>query len=330
MRAFVTGANGFIGSNICRRLTERGAEVRALVRAGSDKRLLKDVAVDVVEGDILDPRSLNRGVEGCDAVFHTAASVKFFAPDKKAMWRTNVEGTQNVLQAARVEQVKRFVHTSTVALLKTRSTEQSENGQQENYVVKGKEITGTYERSKLEAEKLVLAAVADGFPALICSPSGPVGPGDFKPSPVGKVIVQFLRGKIPAYTDTGLNVVDVRDVAEGHVLAAEKGRVGERYVLCGENLALADFFRVLSEVSGVPVPGIKLPYGVALTFGFFGEIFGRVTGREPLACLASVRTSKQPHYFVSNKAEKELGYVTRPVHSSLAEEVAWFRDNDFA
>jgi dihydroflavonol-4-reductase len=335
MRVFVSGANGFIGSHLCRRLVEIGVEVRGLVRAGSDKRLLDGVPVEVVEGDILDRRSLDLAMAGCDQVFHTAATVRFFVRDESAMWRTNVDGTRNVLEAARAANVKRFVHTSTVAFLKRGHLTPSSSGNGsvasggESCVANGNEIRGAYALSKLEAEKLVLSAAADGFPAVVCSPSGPLGPGDFRPSPIGKVIIEFLKGRILAYTDTGLNVVDVRDVATGHVLAAEKGKVGERYVLAGENLALLDFFGLLSVVSGVRPPRIRLPYGVALTFGFFGEIMGRITGREPLACLDSVRSSKQPHYFSSDKARDELGYASRPVPSSLAEEVTWFRDNGF-
>lgn len=331
MKAFVTGANGFLGSFLCRQLVDRGVEVRGLVRAGSDKRLLDGVDLDLIEGDLLDRRALDRGMEGCEQVYHTAAAVRFFVRDAREMWRTNVDGTRNVLEAARQAKVQRLVHTSTVAFLERSSS--SSNGVSPSngdaISANGSSVLGAYALSKLEAEQLVLAAASEGFPAVVCSPCGPVGPGDFRPSPVGKVILQFLRKKIPAYTDSGLNVVDVRDVANGHVLAADKGTIGERYVLGGENLSLIDFFRLLSDVSGIPAPKIRLPYAVALAAGFFGEIVGRISGREPLACLDSVRSSKQPHYFLSDKAERELGYTTKSVRTSLEEEVAWYRENGF-
>lgn len=334
MKVFVTGANGYVGSHLCRLLVERGDHVRGLVRKGSVRKLLDGVPVELVEGDLLDQKALESGMDGCEQVYHTAALVRFFVRDKQEMWRTNVEGTRNVIEVARRVGVQRLVHTSTVAVLKrprngTSRGNISGGALDETYVADDNNIGGAYERTKLEAERLVLAAAADGLPCVICSPSGPVGPGDLKPSPVGKVIVQFLKGKIPAYTETGLNVVDVRDVAGGHILAAERGRIGERYILCGENLALAEFFQLLSEISGIRAPKIRLPYGVVLTFGLLGEIKGRLTGKEPLACLASVRTSKQPHHFTSEKARRELGFAPRPIRPSIEEEVEWFRAEGF-
>lgn len=321
MKVLVTGANGFVGSHLCRQLAKDGATVRALVRKGSDRRVLNGTAVDVVEGDILNPGSLDQAVEGCEHVFHTAALVRFFVPDKAAMRQTNVQGTRNILESAKKAGVKRFVHTSTVAVLKRFGDGTVSD---ESMIANASQVIGEYELTKLEAERLALAAAADGLPVVVCNAAGPAGPGDIKPSPMGRVIVEFLRRKIPVYTATGLNVVDVRDVAQGHILAAEKGRVGQRYILGGENITLESFFGLLSKISGVPAPTIRVPYALALVGGVLGEISGRITRKEPLACLASVRMSRHPHYFTSEKAKRELGYSPRPIRESLAEEVAWF------
>ena len=323
MKVLVTGANGFVGSHLCRQLRQAGAEVRGLVRQGSDRRLLEGQELELVEGDLRDPSAVEAAVADCEQVYHCAALVQFFVPDRAAMQATNVDGTRNVLEAARRAGVKRFVHTSTVAVLKRHSDGTPAT---EDQLLDAKDAQGAYEATKLEADLLAHQAAREGLPLVVVNATAPVGCGDYKPSPIGKVIINFLRGKIPAYTDTGLNLVDVRDLAAGHMLAAEKGRSGERYVLSGENLVFADFLRLLSELSGVPAPTVRIPYALALVGGLLGEVTGRLTRQDPLACLASVRTSKHPHYASCDKARAELGYDPRPVREALAEEIAWFRE----
>jgi dihydroflavonol-4-reductase len=324
VKALVTGANGFVGSHLCRLLKEQGAEVRGLVRSGSDRRLLEGVELDLVEGDVADRSCLPAAIEGCDHVFHAAAMVRFFVPgsERERMIRANVDGTRYVLEAARKAEVKRFVHTSTIAVLKRHGDGTVSD---ETMVAREDEVIGLYELTKLQSQKIALAAARDGMPVMVANVAGPAGPGDLKPSPMGRVVLMYMRGKIPAYTDTGLCVVDVRDVAAGHILVAEKGAPGECYILGGENLKLSDFFGLLQQVSGVKAPRTRIPYALSLLGGVMGEVSGRLTGSEPLACLASVRMSKHPHFASSEKAKRELGYAPRPIRECLADEVAYFR-----
>ena len=322
MKVLVTGANGFVGAHLCRRLVERGADVRALVRKGSDHSGLKGQSVDIVHGDILDLPSLERATQDCEQVYHLAANVKFFTRNPEAMRAANTQGTRNVLAAARKAGVQRVIHTSTAAVLRRGTNSPSAD---ETMLKDDHEAIGAYELSKLEADRVAMDAFADGLPVIVINLAAPIGPGDAKPSPIGHTIIQFLKGKFPAYTDSGLNVVDVRDAAEGHCLAAEKGTIGDRYILGGENISLKEFLGLLGELSGVPSPKIKVPYALTLIGGVMGEITGRLTNKEPLACLASVRMGKYPHYVTSDKAKRELGYSPGPIRESLKEEIEWFR-----
>ncbi|MBH0201651.1 MAG: NAD-dependent epimerase/dehydratase family protein [Nitrospira sp.] len=322
MKVLVTGANGFVGAHLCRRLVERGADVRALVRQGSDQSGLKGQSVDIVHGDILDLASLERATQGCEQVYHLAANVKFFTRNPEAMRAANTQGTRNVLAAARKAGVRKMIHTSTAAVLRRGTNSSSAD---ETMLKDDHEAVGAYELSKLEADRVAMEACADGLPVIIINLAAPIGPGDAKPSPIGHTIIQFLKGKFPVYTDSGLNVVDVRDAAEGHCLAAERGTIGNRYILGGENISLKNFLGVLGELSGVPSPTIQVPYALTLIGGVMGEITGRLTNKEPLACLASVRMGKYPHYVSIDKAKRELGYRPGPIRASLQEEIEWFR-----
>ena len=322
MKVLVTGANGFVGAHLCRRLVERGADVRALVREGSDHSGLKGQSVDIVHGDILDLPSLERATQDCEQVYHLAANVKFFTRNPEAMRAANTQGTRNVLAAARKAGVRKMIHTSTAAVLRRGTNSPSAD---ETMLKDDHEAIGAYELSKLEADRVAMDAFADGLPVIIINLAAPIGPGDAKPSPIGHTIIQFLKGKFPAYTDSGLNVVDVRDAAEGHCLAAEKGTIGDRYIIGGENISLKEFLGLLGELSGVPSPKIKVPYALTLIGGVMGEITGRLTNKEPLACLASVRMGKYPHYVTSDKAKRELGYSPGPIREALKEEIEWFR-----
>lgn len=323
MDVLVTGANGFVGTHLCRCLLKRGARVRALVRNGSDSDGLEGQQVDIVRGDILDIASLNRAAEGCEQIYHLAANVKFFTKDPRAMRTANAQGTRNVIEVANNVNAKRIIHTSTAAVL--RRGEKSFLAD-ESMLKNDHEAVGMYELSKLEADRVAVTAALDGLPVMIVNLSAPVGPGDSKPSPIGHTIIQFLQGKFPAYTESGLNLVNVRDAAEGHCLVAEKGKIGDRYIIGGENVTLKDFLYTLSELSGVPPPKVRVPYALTLLGGLMGEITGRLTNKEPLASFASVRMGKYPHYVSIDKAKEELGYLPGPILNSLKEEIAWFRE----
>lgn len=327
MKVLVTGANGFVGSHLCRRLVESGASVRGLVREGADRRALEGVDIDLVTGDILHPDTLDRVMEGCEHVYHLAAIVRFFTNDPQGMRAANTQGTRNVLAAARKAGVKRIVHTSTAALLKRSANALDAD---ETKLKSDGDVVGAYELTKLEADRVAMEAAGEGLPVVIVNLAAPVGPFDMKPSPVGQMILQFLRGKFPAYTNSGLNVISVRDAAEGHCLAAENGNLGERYILGGENLTLKAFLDMLGELSGVPSPKVRVPYALSLIGGVCGEITGRITGRDPLACLASVRMSKYPHFVKTDKARQELGFHAGPIREILSEEIEWFRREGMA
>jgi dihydroflavonol-4-reductase len=326
MRAFVTGGTGFIGAAIVRALLAEGHQVRALVRPGSDRRNLAGLEVEPWEGDLLDPASLRQGLTGCDTLFHAAADYRLWTPDPAAMYRVNVDGTRAVLQAALDAGVSRTVHTSSVGTLGnpgdgTPGTEETP--------VSFSHMVGDYKKSKFLAEREAESFAARGLPLIIVNPSTPVGPRDIKPTPTGKIIVDFLNGRMPAYLDTGLNIVDVDECARGHLLAAKGGEIGRKYILGGENLSLAEIFQLLAVITGRPAPKVRLPYLPILAAAWVNEGISRVTGKEPLIPLAGVRMAAKKMYFDSSRAEGELGLEKKPAAASLERAVDWFRRNGY-
>ena len=320
--ALVTGATGFVGWHVARCLLERGWPVRALVRPGSRVRELE---VEAVRGDLRDPASVERAVSGCGVVFHVAADYRLWAPDPAEMFRSNVEGTRHVMQAARACGVERVVYTSTVGVIGI-----PKNGLgDEDTPVRFRDMVGPYKRSKFLAEVVAMEAGRSGLPVVIVNPTAPIGDHDFKPTPTGRIILDFLRGAMPAYIDTGLNFVDVRDVAEGHLLALERGRDGERYILGSENLTLEQFFQRLSAVSGLPAPRWRIPYAVAYAAALLSTGWARLTGRPPRAPLDGVRMARKKMFVSSARAMRELGYHPRPIDDALRRAVEWFRSHGY-
>ncbi len=324
--SFVTGATGFVGSAVARALLATGQRVRVLARPNSDRRNLEGLAVELTEGSVEDPASLARAVAGCRYVFHVAADYRLWVRDPEAMFRTNVEGTRNVMEAALDAGVERVVYTSSVAALGLVAGGVADEAAPSRVEDK----IGPYKRSKYEAEAVVRRLVAEaGLPAVIVNPSTPIGPRDVKPTPTGRVIVEAARGRMPGFLDTGLNVVHVDDVAAGHLLAAEAGEIGERYILGGENMALSEILAEVGRVAGRPPPRRKIPYAVAFPAAFAAELAARVSGREPFATIDGVRMARSRMYFSSDKATRALGYRARPAGEAIADAVAWFRANGY-
>ena len=320
----LTGATGFVGWHVARLLLERGHRVRALVRPSGRLRDLP--GVEAVTGDLRDPASLTRAVEGCGCVYHVAADYRLWVPDAGEMHRSNVEGTRNLLEAARSAGVERVVYTSTVGCI---GFPAGAPGNEDTPVALA-DMTGPYKRSKFLAERAALEYASAGFPVIIVNPTAPVGDHDFKPTPTGKIILDFLRGSMPAYVDTGLNLVDVRDVAGGHLLAAEKGRPGERYILGGENLTLEQILKRLAAVSGLEAPKTRIPYGVAFAAGAVSTAWARMTGGEPRVPLDAVRMAAKKMWVSHEKAAQRLGYQPGSVDAALARATGWFRSNGHA
>jgi dihydroflavonol-4-reductase len=329
MTTLVTGSTGFLGSHVARLLIERGERVRALVRAESDTRLLDVLplgAVDRATGDLRDPASLARAVEGVDVVYHVAADYRLWARNRREILESNVTGTRNLLDAAARAGVARFVYTSTVA---TFAVPRHGALPDESTVSSLQEMIGTYKRSKWLAEQEALSAARNGLPVVIVNPTTPVGPGDVKPTPTGRVIVDFLNGGMPAYVETGLNFVPVEAAAAGHLLAAERGRVGERYILGGENLTLRQMFAFLSEASGVPAPRVRLPHAVALAAGYADAAISGLLGREPRIPLDGVRMARHSMFVGTEKARRELGFAPGSLAQAFARAVRWFQANGY-
>lgn len=325
MKSLVTGGTGFIGSNVARALLERGDAVRVLARAEADRRNLAGLPLEIVPGDVRDPASLDRAVCGCDRVFHVAALYSFWAP-RRLFEAINVEGTRNVLAAAHRAGVETVVHTSSVAALGAAAAGAVAD---EDTPVAPKDIVGAYKQSKYRAQRVALEAAARGQRVVIVNPSFPVGPGDIKPTPTGRVIVDFLNGRMPAYVDTGMNVVDVRDVAVGHLLAAERGRAGERYILGGENVTLRALLERLAAVSGRRAPRLRLPYAPVFALAGLNEAACRITGREPRMTRDTLRMSRHAMFYSPAKAVRELGLPQTPIQVALRDAVAWFRANGY-
>ena len=325
----VTGATGFVGWHVARRLLERGERVRALVRDPARLKEPKGLGeldgVEAVRGDLRDPESLTRAVEGCGVVYHVAADYRLWARDPEEMFRSNVEGTRNLLDAGRRNGVERVVYTSTVGCIGI-----PKDGIGDEQTPVGMEaMQGPYKRSKFLAEKVALEFAAGGFPVVIVNPTAPVGDHDFKPTPTGKMLVDFVRGAMPAFLDTGLNVVDVRDVAAGHLAACDRGRVGERYILGAENLELERIFGTLAKAVGKPAPKIRIPYAVAYAAGVVSTAWAGVTGKEPLAPLDGVKMARKKMWVRHDKAARELGYAPGPAQGALERAVEWFRANGY-
>jgi dihydroflavonol-4-reductase len=326
MTTLVTGATGFVGSAVVRALVGRGEPVRAMVRRSSSLGLLEGLPVEIVTGDLDEPSTCRAALEGCDALFHVAADYRLWVPQPDAMYRTNVEGTRHLLLAAAAARVARIVYTSSVATLGLRPDHLPAD---ETTPVTLAAMIGHYKRSKFLAEQAVRDMAAEtGLPVVIVNPAAPVGPGDARPTPTGRVVLEAARGRIPAYVDTGLNLVHVDDVAEGQLLAFERGRVGERYILGGENLPLSQMLALIADIMGRRPPRLRLPTSAVLPVAFVAEAVARVAGgREPLITADGVRMARKPMYFTSAKAERELGYRSRPAVEGLRDAIAWYRSH---
>ena len=328
MLAFVTGATGFVGSHVARALAAQGADLRLLVRSGSDLRNIQELQAERVMGDLRDAVSLKKAVAGCDVVFHVAADYRLWVRDPDEMYRSNVEGTKAILEASRKSKVRRVVYTSSVATMGFQSNGHLAN---EESPVSLANMIGPYKRSKYMAEELAIEAGKSGMDVVVVNPTTPVGERDIKPTPTGRIVVDFLKKKFPAYVDTGLNLVDVAECAQGHIAALEKGRSGERYILGGENLTLKQILDRLADITGLPSPKIKVPYVVALATGVVDQVVtGYIRNREPRATIDAVRMGRKKMFVSSGKAEHDLGWKTVPVDAALRRAVEWFRANGYA
>ncbi len=328
MLAFVTGATGFLGSHVARVLAEQGADLRLLVRPTSNLKNLEGLKAETATGDLRDPASLEKAMAGCELVFHVAADYRLWVRDPAEMYRSNVEGTRAILEAARKNGVRCVVYTSSVATMGFTG-----NGRpaDEDSPVSLADMIGHYKRSKFMAEQLALEAGCSGMRVVTVNPTTPVGEQDVKPTPTGQIVVDFLKRKFPAYVETGLNLVDVRECARGHVAALEKGKSGERYILGGENLTLKQILDKLGAISDLPSPTVKLPYFVAYIAGAVDEmVSGRLLGREPRATVDTVRMGRKKMWASSAKAERELGWKSLPADGALRLAVEWFRANGYA
>ena len=323
----VTGANGFLGCHVVRALLADGAQVRAFVRRGADLRGLAGVACEPVVGDVRDAQSLHAAARGCDELYHVAADYRLWVVDEAPMYAANVAGTRNVIAAARAAGVRRLVYTSTVGALGIGA----DGIGRETTPVSLAAMVGPYKRSKFIAEQEALEAARAGVPIVIVNPSTPLGADDFKPTPTGRMIVDFLNRRIPAFMETGLNLVCVEDVARGHLLAAAHGRIGEKYILGGENLTLEQLLQRLARLAGIPAPRVKLPYAIAYGFALGAEAVARtLTHRPPRASLTEVRMARKKMFFDSGKAVAELGYAPGPLDDGLARAIAFFRRSGMA
>ena len=322
----VTGATGFIGGNLARELWRRGDDVRALVRPGSNRLTIEDTGIVPIEGDILDRPSVERAVSGCEAVFHAAAAYTFWSRHPAGVSRTNVEGTLNVLETAREAGVSRTVYTSTVGTIGL----PKEGLGAEDTPLDPKSLHGHYKGSKFRAEQEAMSIAAAGMPLVVVNPTAPVGPWDVKPTPTGKMVLDFLRRKVPAYLKTGMNLVDVADVVEGHILALEKGKSGERYILGNRNVSLKEIFDILSSLTGLAAPRIRAPYWLVVGVGYADRfVEGTLLRREPAIPVEGVLASKTPAYVSCEKALRELGQPQRPIEDALRQAVDWFASHGY-
>jgi len=327
MKVMVTGATGFIGSNLARELLKQGYQVKALVRKDSNRKNIDGLDIEVVIGDLRDRTSLDKALNGCEALFHVAASYTLWSAESKDIYITNLKGTENILAAALAGGIERIVYTSTESTI---GIPKNGNLANEEIEIDPDNLAGHYKRSKYMAEKLALGMCGDGLPLVIVNPTMPVGPLDIKPTPTGQIIVDFLNRKMPAYVNTGFNVVDVEDVAKGHILALEKGRIGERYILGNKNLTLKEIFVILESISGVKAPRFRIPIWFALGMAYMDEFFsGKVLRRHPRVPLAGVKTARSFRHFDCSKAIQEFGLPQTPVEVALEKAVRWFNENEY-
>ncbi|HKQ85165.1 MAG TPA: hopanoid-associated sugar epimerase [Candidatus Acidoferrales bacterium] len=327
MNVLVTGATGFVGSHVARQLVEAGDSVRVLVRVGSNPLLIQDLPVERCEGDLRDILSLGRAMKGIRRVFHVAADYRLWSRNPQEIYQSNVEGTRSLFEAARQSGVERIVYTSTVATMAVPTLNGALPNEDTHAALD--QMVGHYKRSKFIAEIDAIKAAVDGLPVVIVNPTTPVGPGDWKPTPTGRIVVDFLSGKMPAYVDTGLNIAAVEDIAAGHLLAAEKGRIGERYLLGARNMTLKEILDTLASITGRPAPRIRLPHAVAIAAAHASEFYARFTGREPQIPLEGAKMSRHRMFVASDKAARELGYTPGPVEPAFERAVRWYRDHGY-
>ena len=328
MKVFLTGSTGFVGSHVAREYVAAGAELRLLTRATSKLAAIEGLAAEVVVGDLRQPEALRTALRGCDALVHVAADYRLWVREPKEMYAANVDGTRELLRIAREEGVTKVVYTSSVATMGFKADGTIVD---ESTPVELADMIGAYKRSKFMAEQEAIAAARAGQHVMILNPTTPIGPGDAKPTPTGRIVVDFLNRKFPAYVDTGLNLVDVGEVARMHVAALERGTPGERYILGGENLTLKQILDRMSAITGLPSPTLKVPHAVAMTFAFFDEtIRGRLLGKEPRATVEAVRMGRKVMFASSAKAERELGFKVLPVYHAMRAAIEWFVGHGYA
>jgi dihydroflavonol-4-reductase len=324
-KTLVTGAAGFLGSHLTRQLLARGADVRVLLRPSSSNRAIADLPLEYMTGDLRDSTSLDRALSGVQRVFHVAADYRLWSKRSQDIYDSNVGGTKNLLEAAKRAAVEQFVYTSTVATIAVDRPEHPN----EFTDAKLAEMVGHYKRSKWLAEKEVLNAAKQGFPAIVAMPTTPVGPWDWKPTPTGKIILDFLNGKMPGYVETGLNFVGVEECAAGHILVSDKGTVGERYLLGAENLTLKSVLDILAEITGLPAPSLKIPHGLALGVAYAETAFSRLIGREPQIPVEGVKIAQHMMFVDCSRAGRELGFQASPVAGAFERAVGWYETNGY-
>jgi dihydroflavonol-4-reductase len=325
MTTLVTGAAGFLGSHVARQLVARGEDVRVLLRPSSQNRAIADLPLEYVTGDLRDPASLDRAMKNVKRVFHVAADYRLWAKRSKDIYDSNVGGTKNILAAAKRARVEQFIYTSTVATIAV----DRPSPPNESTHAKLEEMVGHYKRSKWMAEREALNAAKDGLPVIVAMPTTPVGPWDWKPTPTGKIIADFLNGNIPGYVETGLNFVGVEECAAGHLLVAEKGKVGHRYLLGGENLTLKQVLDLLARITGLRAPSLKIPHGIALGAAYASTIFSWLVGKEPGITIEGVKIAQHMMFVDCTRAQRELGFKAGPVAAAFDRAVRWYEANGY-